>query len=170
MRSEGQILRSALPTMWNPLRQSQKRTWTTRPKLGRLGVTGLFAVAALVIIFVAGWILDRRGASEADRRLAELAASAGEPPLDLVERAARSNRIVLVSDIHNSAAVKTFVAQAIARIANTSGLDAVILEIGADQQPYIDEYFDRAPEDASVLLSHPRTLREPGTATRTYLE
>jgi hypothetical protein len=156
--------------MWNPLRRSQKRTLTTRPKLGRLGVTGLFAVAALFVIFVAGWILDRRGASEADQRLAKLAQAAKEPPLDLIERAARSNRIVMISDIHNSAAVKQFVAQAIARVATTSGLDAVILEIGADQQGYIDQYFDRAPEDASVLMSHPRTLREPGAATRAYLE
>ncbi|MGQ0562046.1 MAG: hypothetical protein ACT443_09255 [Gemmatimonadota bacterium] len=133
-------------------------------------MTGAFAVSALIIILIAGWLLDRRGASEADRSLAQLARASESAPEELVVTAARANRIVVLSDIHNSAAVKEFAARAIARMAASTGLDAVILEIGADQQPYIDQYFDRSPEDASVLLSHPRTLREPGAATRAYLE
>ena len=153
MLSQGQILRSPSLTMWNPLRRSQKRTWTTSPNLGRLGVTGIFAVATLIVIFVAGWILDRRGASEADQRLVELARAADQPPLELVERAARANRIVMISDIHNSGAVKQFAAQAIARIANGPGLDAVILEVGADQQPFIDQF------DTSLVIGCERSLK-----------
>ena len=32
---------------------------------------GQTLVATLIVIFIAGWLLDRRGASEADRRIAE---------------------------------------------------------------------------------------------------
>lgn len=155
--------------MWNSNRFG-RRNWVSTRKYGRLGVTGVFAVAALILIFIVGWILDQRGASAADQRLAELARSAQLAPLDLVTRAARANRIVFLSDIHNSVTAKQFAARAITEVARTSGLDAVVVEVGEDQQPYIDQYLLRSPEDASVLLSHPRTLREPGSAARAYLE
>jgi hypothetical protein len=157
--------------MWNPLNRSSRPTWNpTRRKYSRLGVTGVFAVAVLIVIFVAGWLLDRRGASEADQRLAELARSADESPEDHIARAAQSSRIVFLTDIHNSAAVKQFAARAIERISAGSGLDAVVLEVGEDQQASIDQYFDMPQEDASVLMSNPKTIREPGAATRAYLE
>lgn len=156
--------------MWKSVRRIERRSWTTSRKFARLGVTGVFAIAALVVILIAGWILDQRGASEGDARLAAFAMSARTEPIDLVTAAARANRVVFLADIHNSTAVKEFAARAITSIAARSGLDAVVLEVGADQQAYIDLYFDRQPEDASTLLSHPRTLREPGAATRAYLE
>jgi hypothetical protein len=130
----------------------------------------MFAVALLFLILIAGWLLDRRGASEADKRIAQMAQSAEESPEDHIVRAAQSSRIVFLSDIHNSAAVKQFAATAIQRISAGSGLDAVVIEVGADQQPYIDQYFDLPQEDASVLMSHGKTIREPGAATRAYLE
>lgn len=171
MRKGAGILRSRCPTMiWRPVRHIARPRWRTSHKLGRLGVTGVAAIAALGVILIAGWILDQRGASAADQRLAALAKSAEADPLDLVTRAARANRIVFLADIHNSVATKEFAARAITAVAKSSGLDAVVLEVGRDQQPYIDLYFDRAPEDASVLLAHPRTIREPGAATRGYLE
>lgn len=141
-----------------------------RRKFGKLTATGAAAIGALALILIAGWFVDQRSSSEQDSRLADLARDAKEEPLALIERAAQSNRIVFLSDIHNAVAPKELAAQAIRRIAAGSGLDAVILEVGADQQPYIDLYLDRAPENASVLLSHPRTIREPGAATRAYFE
>lgn len=157
--------------MWNPLNRSSRPTWTPASrKYRRLGVTGVFAVAALIVIFVAGWLLDRRSAPEADQRLAELARAAEESPEDLIARAAQSSRIVFLSDIHNSNAVKALAAKAIERIAAGSGLDAVVLEVSEDEQAHIDQYFYRSPEDASVLMSNPRTIREPGAATRAYLD
>jgi hypothetical protein len=147
----------------------ERRAWIPSRKYGRLGVTGAFAVVAVAGILLVSWILDWRGASAADRGIAELAIGAADP-LELVTAAARTNRIVFISDIHNSAAVKQFAARAIADIVELSGLDAVVLEVGADLQPYIDRYLDRAPEDASALLTHGRTLREPGAASRAYLE
>ena len=148
----------------------QRRKLAPAPKYGRLGVTGVFAVVALVVIFIAGWLVDRRSATAADRRLADLARTADESPLSLVQRAARASRIVFLADIHNATSTKELAAQAIARIATSSGLDAVLIDVGADQQPYIDAYLDRTPEDASVLMAHPRTLGDPGSATRAYLD
>lgn len=157
--------------IWNPLKQSRRRTWTSSgPKFGRLGVTGMFSVALLLLIFVAGWLIDRRGATEAEQQLAEIAEAAELTPEQYLVRAARSARIVFLSDIHNSAGIKRVAARAIRQIAESPGLDAVVLEVGSDMQPYIDQYFARTPEDASVLLSHPRTVREPGAAVRAYLE
>lgn len=156
--------------MWKVVRRMERRTWIPSRKYGRLGVTGAFAVLAVAAILLASWILDWRGASAADRGIAELAKATQDDPVDLVTAAARTNRIVFISDIHNSTAVKQFAARAIAQIVELSGLDAVVLEVGADLQPYIDQYLDRSSDDASVLLTHGRTLREPGAATRAYLE
>ena len=157
--------------MWNPFNRQNRPTWTPASrKYRRLGVTGVFSVAALVVIFVAGWLLDRRGASEADQQLAELVRTAEESPEEYIVRAAQGSRIVLLSDIHNSTATKQFAARAVERIAAGPGLDAVVVEVSEDQQAYIDQYFDRTPEDASVLMANPRTIREPGAATRAYLD
>jgi len=148
----------------------ERGNWAGRRKAGRMGVTGGFAVIALILIFIAGWLVDRHAASASDRGLADFARAAKQSPIDLIVRAARANRMVFLSDIHNSNAVKDLAARSIERIAGASGLDAVVLEVGADQQPYIDAYLDRTPEDASVLLAHPRTIGEPGSATRAYME
>jgi hypothetical protein len=156
--------------MWKVVRRMERRTWIPSRKYGRLGVTGALAVVAVGLILLVSWILDWRGASAADRGIAELARAATGVPVDLVTAAARTNRIVFISDIHNSTAVKQFAARAIAQIVERPGLDVVVLEVGADLQPYIDQYLDRSSEDASVLLTHGRTLREPGAATRAYLE
>lgn len=155
--------------MWKVARRMERRNWSGA-KYGRLGVTGVFAVVALIVIFIAGWLVDRHAASASDRGLADLARASRTDPVDLIARGARANRMLFLSDIHNSAAVKHLAARAIARVGAESGLDAVVLEVGADQQPYIDAFLDRAPEDASVLLSHPRTIGEPGAATRAYLD
>lgn len=156
--------------MWKVVRRMERRTWIPSRKYGRLGVTGAFAVAAVAVILLVSWILDWRGASAADRGIADLAKAAKADPVDLVAGAARTYRIVFISDIHGSAAVKRFAARTIEQIVEQSGLDAVVLEVGADLQPYIDRYLDREPEDASILLARGRTLREPGAATRAYLE
>lgn len=160
-----------LSNMWNTIKALTHRKFTPRRrKFGRLGITGAFAVGALLVIVVAAWLVDRRGASAPDRRLVALAESSHEDPLDLLTRAARANRIVFLSDIHNATSPKRLAAHAVPRIAATSGLDAIAIEVGSDQQPYIDAYLDRSPEDASVLLSHPKTIGEPGSATRAFLD
>jgi hypothetical protein len=55
-------------------------------------------------------------------------------------------------------------------MATGPGLDAVLVEVGHDQQRFLDSYFSRSPENAAVLLAQPRTLRESGAGARAYLE
>ena len=141
-----------------------------RRKYGRLGVTTVFAVIALAVIFIAGWLLDRRGTNEDEERVAELARNANTDPVTAIANAARANRIVFLSDIHPSGAAKRLAADAIEKIVATSGLDLLVLEVGSDMQPVIDQYLNQTEEDASILVTNGRTIREPGTATRDYLE
>ena len=141
----------------------------TTLRYSRYRFTGWLAGAVVAATLIAGWIIDQRGASAADERIAELAKEADADPVETVVRAARGKRIVFISDIPSSVQVKQFVARAITGIGSGPGLDAVILEVGADLQPYLDQYFDRSVEDAAVLLSHPRTTGDPAAA-RAYLD
>src|SRR5262245_36397993 len=120
--------------MWQVARRMQRRSLAPPAKFGRRTLTAWSAAAVVVFSLLVMWALDQRGASAADRRLAELARHAESDPVETVARAARANRLVFLSDIPNSITVKQFAARAISRIASTSGLDAVVLEIGADQQ------------------------------------
>ena len=148
----------------------RRRSLMPRRKYGRLGVTGVFAAAALVIILIAGWLLDRRGSNAEEAAIAALARKADDDPVAAIVNAARSHRIVILSDIHASGATKRLAARAIEGIVATSGLDVVALEIDSDMQPVIDQYLEITPEDASILVTNGRTLREPGPATRDYLD
>lgn len=156
--------------MWNPLRMFSRRSMLPRRKYGRLGVTSAFAGTALVVILIAGWLLEGRGDNAALDAIAELARNADADPAAAIANASRANRIVILSDIHESPATKRLAAQAIEKIVATSGLDVLALEVGSDLQPVIDRYLDSDPEDASLLVGNGRTLREPGPASRTYLD
>ena len=148
----------------------QRRGWGPSPKAGRYGITSAAAGIIVLITLIGAWIIDQRGASAADKKLAELAVAAKTDPADLVARAGRSNRIVFLSDMHTSTSTKQFAARVITRMAGTAGLDAVVLEVGADQQRYIDQYFDRPQEDASVLLSRAKTTGAAGPASRAFID
>jgi hypothetical protein len=156
--------------MGNPFKFLKRRNLLPRRKYGRLGVTSALAAAALVIMLIAGWLIDRGGSNETERALVRVAQSASNDPVTAIANAARANRIVMLSDIHVSPATKRLAVRAIEKIVATSGLDVVVLEVGADQQPVIDQYLESNPEDASVLVTNERSLRQPGPASRDYLE
>ena len=141
-----------------------------RRKYGRLGVTTVFAAIALAVIFIAGWLLDRRGTNDDEDRVARVARDADTDVVTAIANAARANRIVFLSDIHASAATKRLAADAIEKIVATAGLDLLVLEVGSDLQPVIDQYLNQAQEDASILMTNGRAIREPGSATRDYLD
>ncbi len=156
--------------MRNPLRMFSRRSMLPHRKYGRLGVTSAFAGIAVVIMLIAGWLLEGRGNNDAQEAIAELARNADTDPVTAIANATRANRIVILSDIHESAATKRLAAQAIEKIVATAGLDVLVLEIGSDLQPVIDLYLMSNPEDASLLVTNERALREPGPATRDYLD
>ena len=156
--------------MWKAIKRSQRRFELPRIRHSRLGVTGVFSILALVLILAAAALLEMRGDRADVRRFGEFARSAQQNPIDAIVAGGRSHRFVFLSDIHGSSETKRLAIRVIEALAAGPGLDAVALEVGHDQQPYLDRYFDTTPEDASVLLSRPRTLREPGPATRDNVE
>lgn len=156
--------------MWNFRKSAARRGLLPPPKYGRTVVTTAFAAVALLLILFAGWLIDRRGASEAETRLADLARTGSDDPAADIAAAVRANRMVFLSDIHASTATKRLAALAIERTAATTGLDVLVLEVASDMQPVIDRYLQSSPEDASILVTNEKAIRAPGAATRAYLD
>ena len=46
--------------MWNPLSSIGRRSMLPRRKYGRMGVTSVFAGAALLVILIAGWLIEQQ--------------------------------------------------------------------------------------------------------------
>jgi hypothetical protein len=104
-----------------------------------------------------------------------LATAAGPPrlgaqePVAFLQSALTNHRIVFLGDVHPIAEPKHIVAELIARQTPGSGIDLLALEVGADQQPVIDRYLASSPEDTTILLDNPRTLRAHWGASSDYL-
>lgn len=160
--------------MKNPLDRWEQRRARRRymPKAQKQGTgrTAKVAAIALVVILATAALLELRGGGGAEAELVALAQNAAVPALDLIEEAARTRRLVFLSDVPTATAPKRLAREAIERIASTSGLDLVVLDIDADEQPFIDRYLATAPEDASILLSRPRSIREGDGASRALLD
>jgi hypothetical protein len=138
-----------------------------RPRSGR---TAKVAGISLIVILAAAALLEFRRGGGSEAEFVERARESGEDPLALIEEAARSRRLVFLSDIPTAPAPKRFAEQAIERIALGSGLDLVVLDIDSNEQPHIDRYLATSPEDPSILLSRPRAIREGAGASREYLD
>lgn len=160
--------------MINPLerlRQRQaRRRFMPQARRSGPGTTAKIAGVAMVLIVAVAALLEMRRGGGAEAAVAEYARTEQVEPLDLVQAAGRSRRLVFLADVAGAAAPKRFAAQAIERLATTSGLDLVVLDIDAAEQPYIDRYLATAPEDASVLLGRPRLVKEAEGMGREYLE
>jgi hypothetical protein len=147
-----------------------RRRFMPRPHRRGPGTTAKIAIVALVVIIAAAAVLElQRGDANAEGFLESIGTRAVEP-MPLLQAAARTHRLILLSDVAGSATAKRFAAEAIDSIARGSGLDAVALEVGADQQQWIDLYLASRPESPSILLQHPATLHEDEGTGRDYLE
>jgi hypothetical protein len=149
---------------------TQRVLYPATIRYSKLGLTGLVGVGALLLILLVGWILDLGAERGEVREFGAYARANQLQPVNAIAEAARSRRFVFLADIYGAAGPKRLAMSAIEAISRQSGLDAVVVEVGSDQQPYLDSYFDRSPEDGSVLVSNPRTLRETGAGGREYLE
>lgn len=157
------------PLDWWEQRQARSRYMPRKVRTGS-GRTAKVAAVALIVILATAALLEFRRGGGSDADLVELATTAGQDPLELVEEAARTRRLIFLSDISSATAPKQFAEQAIERIALTSGLDLVVLDIDESEQPYIDLYLATSPEDPSILLSRPRAIREGDGASRAFLD
>lgn len=118
-----------------------------RRKLGRsgmiaavIGVTALFAM-----LFVQGYI----GGGDEDE-LSDFVASRGAPPAELIASAAASRRILVIGDVPGSVP-KRIVEDVLRRLAQTVGVDALVVDVDTAQQQAFDRYTATNPEDASIL-------------------
>lgn len=103
--------------------------------------------------------------------LATLAAFAGpsDAPVAFVQAAIARHQLVFLGDVHPLAEPKEIVRQVIARQGAGAAIDLLALEVAADQQPAIDRYLASVPEDTTLLLDNPKTLRAHWGASHEYL-
>ena len=156
--------------MRSPLGRARTRLALPTGRFGRLGVTGAFGVAALLVILIIGAVLDLSASRAGQGRLASYIETGMMEPVEAIAAAARTHRIIFLADIHGAAGTKRLAADAVEEIASTVGLDAVVLDIASDAQAYIDRYIDTSPENTASLLSNPAVLRESSPASREFLE
>jgi hypothetical protein len=158
----------------NPLERWEQRRARKRympePRTSKAGTTAKLALVLMAVIIGVAALLELRSGGGAEADLVEYAQQGGVDPVDLAENAARSRRLLFIADIPTAPAPKQYVQRVIERVATTSGLDLVVLDIDSDEQPYIDRYLATAPEDASILLSRPRAVREGDGASRAILD
>ncbi|HEU4649288.1 MAG TPA: hypothetical protein VFS33_09530 [Gemmatimonadales bacterium] len=92
------------------------------------------------------------------------------PTLEFLQAALAHHRIVFLGDIHPIAEPKELVARLIAGQGGGATIDLLALEVGADQQETIDRYLASSPEDTTILMRQPRTLRAHWGASAEYLD
>lgn len=157
------------PLEWWEQRRARQR-YMPGPRRPRSGRTAKVAGISLIVILAAAALLELRSGGGAESEFIDRARESETDALALIEDAARSRRLVFLSDIPAAPAPKRFAEQAIERIALGSGLDVLVLDIDSDEQPHIDRYLATSPEDPSILLSRPRAVREGAGASREYLD
>jgi hypothetical protein len=101
---------------------------------------------------------------------AEALPAQSSPPFEFVQAALARHRIVFLGDIHPLAEPKLLVSRLIRDQAPGAAIDLLALEVASEQQEYIDRYLSSAPEDTTILLDHPRTLRSHWGASAEYLD
>ena len=92
------------------------------------------------------------------------------PPFEFVQQALSRHRIVFLGDIHPLAEPKQLVSRLIREQGAGSEIDLLALEVASDEQEVIDRYLGSVPEDTTILLDNPRTLREYWGASVEYLD
>jgi hypothetical protein len=146
-----------------------RRRYASRGPKRQWGTTAKLALFVLAMILLVGAILELRS-SGGEAELLEYAREDAVEPLGLIANGARSHRLVFLADVPGSTAPKHFAAAVIDTLAAASGVDVVALEVSSDEQPWIDRYLESKPEDASILLAHPGTLRENEGTANAFLD
>jgi hypothetical protein len=98
------------------------------------------------------------------------AVAQSSPPFEFVQSALASHRIVFLGDIHPLAEPKLLVSRLIREQEPGASIDLLALEVASEQQEAIDRYLSSTPEDTTILLDHPRTLRSYWGASVEYLD
>lgn len=135
-----------------------------------LGFGGIAGALVLVACIGTAALIQRRNDREAAEALLQYARTARTDPIALALAAARTHRVLFLGDVHPAAQPKRIAAELIGELARGPGLDIVVLEVSSDQQHAIDAYLASDPEDPSILIANPRTLRQHWGPSTDYLE
>lgn len=92
------------------------------------------------------------------------------PPFEFVQSALSRHRIVFLGDIHPLAEPKQLVSRLIREQGPGATIDLLALEVASEEQEVIDRYLASVPEDTTILLDNPRTLRAHWGMSAEYLD
>lgn len=112
--------------------------------------------------------VSRRSALTALTALTAVSTTPADP-LHFLQTALRDHQIVFLGDVHPLAEPKLLVSQFIDGQDEATAIDLLALEVASEQQQWIDRYLASAPEDTTILLEHPRTLRSHWGVSAEYL-
>jgi hypothetical protein len=100
---------------------------------------------------------------------AQLTLAGAVAPANFVREAMTQHRVVFLGDIHPLAEPKQILVDVLRRRDATHRVDILALEVGNEQQPYIDAYLASEPENPQILIDNDRTLRSHWGASDDYL-
>ncbi|MGH7574571.1 MAG: hypothetical protein ACREM1_05490 [Longimicrobiales bacterium] len=159
--------------MLNPFdrvrQQRVRQRYVPRTRVRGSVTTTRFALAVLAGILLVAAVLElhgRQGVGE----LLEYAEAEGVGPLDLIVEAGRRHRLLFLGDVPGAAAPKRLAAEVVDTLVKVYTLDALVLDVDIEMQPWVDRYLESNPEDASILLTNPRTLHDAEGTSSAYLE
>jgi hypothetical protein len=153
------------------LRHGRRRARRLIPKRrGRISWIPIAIGAILVAALSMAAILDGRRDRLDESGLIDYIRASQSDPVRMVAAAGRRHQIVVLGDILSAAEPNRIAAAAIDALAHGSGLDIVVIEVGADLQSRIDRYLETEPEDTGILLAEPRALHGEWGVASEYLE
>jgi len=127
-------------------------------------------LSILLIAIGSAALLDSRRDREEETEFVDYARSRQGDPIRMIVSAGRRHQMIFLGDLPSGSTPKRIAADAIEALVHGPGLDAVVLEIGADLQDRIDLYLETEPEDPGLLLAEPRIVHGHWGASDEYLE
>jgi hypothetical protein len=126
--------------------------------------------AILLVAISTAALLDGRRDRQDEAGLIDYARASQSDPIRLVVAAGHRHQIIFLGDVLPAPEPKRIAADAIDALAHGPGLDAVVLEVGSDQQHRIDAYLESEPENPGILLAEPRIVHDEWGVAPEYLE
>ncbi len=153
------------------LKRGRRRVRRLIPKRrGRIPWSLVIIGALLVVAISAAALIEGRRDRQEEAGLIDYARASQGDPVRMVVAAGRRHQIVFLGDVLPAPEPKRIAADAIDALAHGPGLDAVVLEVGSDQQNRIDTYLETEPENPGILLTEPRVVHDGWGVAREYLE
>jgi hypothetical protein len=151
-----------LPRTVDALKRRRRRSVLPRSRrnITLTGLVGILLVAASAGTAV---LLSKRSTGVPSALISTVRAE-HVSALTLIETAGRTHPFLFLSDVPGSPETKLLAADAAERLARAGGLDLLVVEAPADEQPFLDRYLNSAPENAAILMARPRLMGPSSSA------